>query len=112
MLSLGRNHNGIVPATRQQAERDLRPQDERNSLCAALEGFTLHAAVRVEEGQRDRLEHMCRYISRPPLSSQRLSRSRSGKVVLELRHAWRDGTTHISFSPLVFIERLAAGSSS
>ncbi len=62
----------------------------------------------MEEGQRDRLEHLCRYITRPPISSQRLSLSRSGKVVLELRRAWRDGTTHISFSPLVFIERLAA----
>jgi len=77
-------------------------------LCASIDGFTLHAAVRVEEGRRDRLERLCRYINRPPFSNERLSRSRSGKVVLELRHAWRDGTTHISFSPLTFIERLAA----
>ena len=26
----------------------------------------------------------------------------------ELRHAWRDGTTHIVFEPLIFLERLAA----
>ncbi len=37
-----------------------------------------------------------------------MSLSESGKVVLELRHRWRDGTTHIRFEPLVFIERLAA----
>ena len=33
---------------------------------------------------------------------------RYGAVLLELRHPWRDGTTHIVFQPLVFLERLAA----
>jgi len=78
------------------------------TLCAALDGFTLHSAVRIEEGETDRLEHLCRYISRPPLSSSRLTLSPAGKVILELRHTWRDGTTHIGFDPLAFIERLAA----
>ena len=31
-----------------------------------------------------------------------------GKVVYTLRRPWRDGTTHIVFDPLTFIERLAA----
>lgn len=77
-------------------------------LCAELGGFSLHAAVRIEAGESSRLEHLCRYITRPALSNKRLSLSPDGKVVLELRTPFRDGTTHFVFEPLVFIERLAA----
>ena len=77
-------------------------------LSAELDGFSLHAAVRVPAGERSRLEHLCRYVSRPALSSKRLSISPTGKVIHELRAPFRDGTTHFVFEPLVFIERLAA----
>ena len=77
-------------------------------LCAEIDGFSLHAAVRVEAEERSRLEHLCRYIARPPSSSERLSLSRSDKVVLALRAPFRDGTTHVVFEPLAFLERLAA----
>lgn len=77
-------------------------------LCAEIEGFSLHAAVRVEAEERSRLEHLCRYVVRPAISNERLSRSRSGRVVLTLRAPFRDGTTHFVFEPLAFIERLAA----
>jgi hypothetical protein len=77
-------------------------------LCAELDGFSLHAAVRVEAQERSRLEHLCRYIARPPFSNNRLSFSRSGKIVLALRAPFRDGTTHFVFEPLAFLERLAA----
>ncbi len=30
-----------------------------------------------------------------------------GQVVLQLRHAWADGTTHIAFTPTAFLARLA-----
>jgi hypothetical protein len=66
-------------------------------LCAEVDGFSLHAAVRVGAEERSRLEHLCRYIARPPLSNERLSISRSGKVVLTLRAPFRDGTTHFVF---------------
>ena len=77
-------------------------------LCAELEGFSLHAAVRIEAGQTSRLEHLCRYITRPALSNKRLSLTPDGRVVHELRAPFRDGTTHFIFEPLAFIERLAA----
>ena len=32
----------------------------------------------------------------------------AGQVVLKLKTAWRDGTTHLVMSPLVFMQRLAA----
>ena len=77
-------------------------------LCANLDGWSLHAAVRVKAGDTSRLEHLCRYVTRPALSNKRLSLSPDGKVVLELRVPFRDGTTHFIFEPLAFIERLAA----
>jgi len=76
-------------------------------LCANRDGFSLHAKVLVEAHDRERLEHLCRYVARGPISSERLSLSSEGKVICELRHPFRDGTTHIVFDPLTFIERLA-----
>jgi len=84
------------------------PRFDPGSLCATLDGFSLHAHVLVEAHERERLEHLCRYVMRPALAADRLSLSPEGKVVYALRHPWRDGTTHFVFDPLTFIERLAA----
>ena len=74
---------------------------------ARWEGFDLHAAVRVPAGQRDRLERVCRYALRPPVAGARLHLAADGQVVLQLRHPWADGTTHLTFAPTAFLERLA-----
>jgi len=37
-----------------------------------------------------------------------LGESGAGDFVLQLKSAWRDGTTHIKMSPLEFMQRLAA----
>lgn len=50
----------------------------------------------------------CRYLLRPPLAQQRLRRRADGRVLVELRKAWRDGTTHLLFEPAEFLEQLAA----
>lgn len=78
------------------------------SLCAANGGFNLQARVHIAADERDRLERLCRYISRPPIASERLSLEAHGRVRLELRRPFRDGTTFVVFDPLTFIERLAA----
>ena len=72
------------------------------------EGFSLHAQVLVPAGQRERLEHLCRYVARPAIATERLSLARDGRVIYGLRRHWRDGTSAVSFDPLTFIERLAA----
>ena len=54
------------------------------------------------------LERLCRYITRPAIANERLARNGAGDVVLQLKSAWRDGTTHIVISPLEFMQRLAA----
>ena len=81
---------------------------EPGALCAQLDGFSLHARVCVDAADRERLERLCRYVTRPAIASERLSLAEDGRVVYRLRHAWRDGTTHVLLEPLDFLGRLAA----
>ena len=41
-------------------------------------------------------------------ASASLQTDAAGQVVLKLKTAWRDGTTHLVMSPLEFMQRLAA----
>ena len=50
----------------------------------------------------------CRYITRPAIANERLKRNRAGQLVLRLKSAYRDCTTHIVISPLQFVQHLAA----
>jgi len=94
-----------------------------------------------EQGQtymaddRQALEQLCRYITRPALANERVQTNAAGQVVLKLKTAWRDGTTQLvlrrdtnspvdclcqpkgpssararpaRLSPLAFMQRLAA----
>ena len=79
------------------------------SSCEANHaGFSLHAGVMAEAHQRDKLERLCRYISRPAVSEKRLALTTNGQVRYELKTPYRNGTTHVIFEPLDFIAKLAA----
>jgi len=41
-------------------------------------------------------------------SCERLKHNRASQLVLQLKSAYRDGTTHIVMSPLQFMQRLTA----
>ncbi|MBM3978235.1 MAG: hypothetical protein FJ299_14770 [Planctomycetes bacterium] len=96
------------PEQADSASRPPRPPPLPGSLCADHGGFSLHAKVLVPAGELERLEHLCRYVTRPPIATQRLVLSPDGRVVYGLKRHWRDGTSAASFDPLTFIERLAA----
>jgi hypothetical protein len=89
-------------------ERDDASDPIRSPWRARLNGFDLHAGIAVPGTARDRLERLCRYALRPAVGQQRLAIVAGGAVSLELRHPWRDGTTHILFEPVELLERLAA----
>ena len=80
----------------------------KQTLCADNNGFSLHAAVRCAADDRQALEQLCRYITRPALANERVQTNAAGQVVLKLKTPWRDGTTHLVMSPLEFMQRLAA----
>jgi hypothetical protein len=73
-----------------------------------VSGFSLHAGVAARADQRDKLERLCRYISRPAVSEKRLALTTNGLVRYQLKTPFRDGTTHVFFEPLDFLARLAA----
>ena len=79
-----------------------------NPLLARLAGFSLHAATVCEAHQRNRLERLCRYITRPPITTKRLSVDTRGRVVYRYKQPFRDGSTHVVLEPLDFVARLAA----
>ena len=85
-----------------------RDADFKQPLFADIDGFSLHAAVRCGADDRQALEQLCRYITRPALANERMQTNAAGQVVLKLKTAWRDGTTHLVMSPLEFMQWLAA----
>jgi len=75
---------------------------------AHLDGFDLHANLLVPAADRARLEQLCRYLLRPPVAQDRLHLTADGRVVLELKSKWADGTSHLRFEPHELLEKLAA----
>jgi len=71
-------------------------------------GFSLHAGLGIQPHQREKLERLCRYVSRPPIAVERLALTSSGQVRYQLKTPYRDGTTHIVLEPLDLMARLAA----
>jgi hypothetical protein len=82
--------------------------EEPKRGVAQYAGFSLHAGIGVEAEQRGKLERLARYVSRPPVSVERLDLTAQGQVRYCLKTPYRDGTTHIMLEPLDFIARLAA----
>ena len=72
----------------------------RGPRQAHLEGFDLHAKVWGSQRpgaagagvQIMRSSAYCRYVVRPPLAENRLRRRADGRVRLELKRPWSDGT--------------------
>ena len=60
------------------------------------------------DSEREKLEQLARYVSRPPLASERLALTESGHLRLTLKTPFRDGTTHVIFEPEDFVARLPA----
>jgi hypothetical protein len=61
------------------------------ALCANMNGFSLHAAVRCGADERQALEQLCRYITRPALANERVQCNAAGQVVVKLKtkFQWR-----------------------
>ena len=78
------------------------------ALCAEDQGYNLHAAVVIREGDINGLERLCRYVLRPPLARSRLHRREDGLLVLTLRKPYANGTTDFIFSEVELAQRLAA----
>jgi hypothetical protein len=103
----------LGPCAGRQVERlgadpDAAWGESARPLQARCAAFDLHAGVTVPGEERERLEQLCRYLLRPPIAQERLALRPDGSVLVTLKTAWRDGTTHLRFEPLTLLERLAA----
>ncbi len=79
-----------------------------HELCVNAHGFSLHAGVHCGANDRQGIEQLVRYITRPAVANERLSINREGNVVLKLKTPWRNSATHIVLTPLQFMQRLVA----
>jgi hypothetical protein len=75
---------------------------------AEVLGFNIHAGSMVRAGDRDGLERLCRYGSRPPFSLERISILADGRVAYRLRKPRTNGATHLVLTPVQFLGRIAA----
>ncbi len=87
---------------------DCESDNPFSSSAGEVAGFSLHAGVATRVNERTKLERLCRYITRPAVSTKRLSLTRNGRIRYELKTPWRNGTTHVIFEPLDFVARLVA----
>lgn len=71
-------------------------------------GVNVHAAVRVHGNDRAQLERLCRYLGRPPIAEERLTRLEDGRLHYELKRVWKDGTRAVILSPLDLCARVCA----
>jgi hypothetical protein len=81
---------------------------DADSPVAEVRGVNVHAKQMVDGRDRPRLQRLCRYITRPPLAQDRLTRRTDGLLQLELKRAWKDGTQALVFEPQELISRLIA----
>jgi len=84
------------------------PPNDAARLKVRIQGFDLDAQVAFDGRDRKRLERMVRYLARPALSNERLTKMDDGRIRVVFKQAWSDGTASILLSPKDLIARLAA----
>ncbi len=92
-----------------QKDRPYIPNDK--PFTAEQDGWSLHAGVALDGGDREKLERVSRYLLRPAFAEERLYRRPDGKLEYSLRKPRWDGGTRVVLEPLDFLAKLAAGPS-
>jgi hypothetical protein len=79
---------------------------EQTRRGAFLDGFSLHAGVRIHANDRNGRERLCRYILRPPLALHRLSRGDDGGLLYRMKRP-RHGSSWLALTPDELLAKLA-----
>ena len=72
-----------------------RERTSQGRVWRSTRGCPFHAGIGVEAAQREKLERLARYVTRPPVSVERLDLTAQGQVRYRLKTPYRDGTTYI-----------------
>jgi hypothetical protein len=87
--------------------RQLSPDPFRNPRhSVSLDGFSLHAGVRIHAHDRQGLNRLCRYAVRPPFALHRLSAGQDGQLIYRMKRP-RSGSLFLLLSPDQLLARLA-----
>ena len=103
-----------VQGTRLTGQQTLRLLGEPSATrqpptgVAEVHGFNIHAQRAVDGRDRKQVERLCRYMARPSISNDRLSRLPDGKLLYKMKRRWADGTHSIVFEPMDLLSRLCA----
>jgi hypothetical protein len=68
--------------------------DDRYAQVAKEAGLSLQAGVAAQAWERDKLERLCRYISKPAVLEKRLSLTLAGNIRYQLKTAYRESLPH------------------
>ncbi len=85
---------------------DLPWEEFSGKRSSYIDGFSLHANVAIGKKNREGLERLCRYTTRPAIAESRLTKDSEGSILYELKKPYKDGTTHVKFSQLEFMEKI------
>jgi hypothetical protein len=97
------------PSWRQGALPSLVPGcDFDRHLSVGRGGFTLHAATRAGAMDERGREALLKYVLRPPIAQERITRAPEGMVRIALKKRFSDGTYAIDLDPLSLLTRLCA----
>ena len=78
----------------------------RGTSCAEVAGFSVFAGRAVDD--RDEIEGLARYVTRPPFANEQLSETKDGRVAVQLKRPRANGTTHAFMQPVAFLRRLTS----
>ena len=105
--------SGMTPPGGPVFRRGARPlprnaSDFDRHLAVGRGGFTLHAATRAGAADARGRETLLKYVLRPPIAQERITRGPDGLVRIALKKAFSDGTVAIDLDPLSLLTRLCA----
>jgi len=99
-----------LEALKAPAGKGLAPAPPRRvgRLCLESQGFNIHAATRVHECARDRLEHLVRYVCRPAIAAKRLEAVGPHQIRIWLKNEWKGGKNAVILSRRELAVRILA----
>ncbi|MCC6271301.1 MAG: transposase [Microbacteriaceae bacterium] len=92
----------LVPS---QTSMSFAPPPEKH-LCAALQGFSLHAATRVRASDRKALYRLCHYGARGAIALSRLRELPDGRFSYEMKRSLPGGRTHLVMTGTELLAKL------
>ncbi len=83
-------------------------RDFERHLSVGRAGFTLHAATRAGAMDERGREALLKYVLRPPIAQERITRGPDGLIRIALKKRFSDGTFAVDLDPLSLLTRLCA----